>query len=245
MKFWSRAARILLATLIATQGAALLPAMAASASQSKRLAVKAIGEAELKSEYGAGGGGGGTTDPPVSDPVEVVAQQVYITDAYLTSEVTYADSWVSGYSSESSCSSLTARSTFCDYTFTETTGSTYIVSGGFSSTVSINGGVAVKVFSVNGSAQGGYEVNGSYTANSSTSISKTTRYEAPGYTTLYYRAKYRTQRNGVTYSVKVAYSNGTSGFLLQNAATLYTNTMSTITQSRKCDRLTGWCSEYF
>ena len=81
MKFWSRAARILLATLIATQGAALLPAMAASASQSKRLEVKAIGEAELKSEYGAGGGGGGTTDPikekqePSPYPSEIATPQ--------------------------------------------------------------------------------------------------------------------------------------------------------------------------
>lgn len=65
MKFWSRAARILLATLVATQGAAFLPAMAAS--QSKRLAVKAIGIEELKSEYGAGGGGGGG-EPVVVDP---------------------------------------------------------------------------------------------------------------------------------------------------------------------------------
>jgi hypothetical protein len=58
MKIWSRVTRILLAALVATQGAAFLPAMAAS--QSKRLAVKAIGIEELKSEYGAGGGSGGT-----------------------------------------------------------------------------------------------------------------------------------------------------------------------------------------
>ncbi len=58
MKFWSRVTRILLATVVASQGAVFLPAMAAS--QSKRLAVKAIGIEELKSEYGAGGGGGGS-----------------------------------------------------------------------------------------------------------------------------------------------------------------------------------------
>ena len=64
MKFWSRAIRILLATIVASQGAVFLPAMAAS--QSKRLAVKAIGIEELKSEYGAGGGGGGTPTPVTS-----------------------------------------------------------------------------------------------------------------------------------------------------------------------------------
>ena len=62
MKFWSRAVRILLATVVATQGAAFIPAMAAS--QSKRLAVKAIGIEELKSEFGAGGGGGGGDPDP-------------------------------------------------------------------------------------------------------------------------------------------------------------------------------------
>ncbi len=66
MKFWSRAVRILLATIVATQGAAFIPAMAAS--QSKRLAVKAIGIEELKSEFGAGGGGGSSDPVVVIDP---------------------------------------------------------------------------------------------------------------------------------------------------------------------------------
>jgi hypothetical protein len=61
MKFWSRAVRILLATIVATQGVAFIPAMAAS--QSKRLAVKAIGIEELKSEFGGFGGGGGNPTP--------------------------------------------------------------------------------------------------------------------------------------------------------------------------------------
>lgn len=63
MKLWSKALRIVLALAIATQGTALLPAMAASQG-SKRLAVKAIGEAELKIEFGAGGGGGGGDPDP-------------------------------------------------------------------------------------------------------------------------------------------------------------------------------------
>jgi hypothetical protein len=66
MKFWSRVVRILLATVVATQGAAFIPALAAS--QSKRLAVKAIGIEELKSEYGAGNVGGGGGTPVVADP---------------------------------------------------------------------------------------------------------------------------------------------------------------------------------
>ncbi len=70
MKFLSRATRILLATMVASQGAMLVPAMAAS--QGKQLAVKAIGMAELKSEFGAGGGGGGSGGggPVVVDPGE-------------------------------------------------------------------------------------------------------------------------------------------------------------------------------
>jgi hypothetical protein len=83
MKLWSRAIRVVLALAIAAQSTALLPAMAAASQGSKPLAVKAIGEAELKSEFGAGGGGGGGTpttpsppscsapsDPPPSDPVD-------------------------------------------------------------------------------------------------------------------------------------------------------------------------------
>ncbi len=66
MKFLSRVTRILLATMVASQGAMLVPAMAAS--QGKQLAVKAIGMAELKSEFGAGGGGGGSGGPVVVDP---------------------------------------------------------------------------------------------------------------------------------------------------------------------------------
>jgi hypothetical protein len=80
MKFWSRATRILLATIVASQGAVFLPAMAAS--QGKKLAVKAIGIEELKSEYGAGGGGGGT-DPAKDTSTDMVNDYQYTRVPYI------------------------------------------------------------------------------------------------------------------------------------------------------------------
>jgi hypothetical protein len=58
--------KVVLATVVATQGAWLMPAFAAGGS--KRLAVKEVSAQELKLEYGAGGGGGGSTNPPPSSP---------------------------------------------------------------------------------------------------------------------------------------------------------------------------------
>jgi hypothetical protein len=58
--------KMVLATVIATQGAWMMPAFAASGS--KRLAVKEVSAQELKLEFGAGGGGGGEEPtPPPSD----------------------------------------------------------------------------------------------------------------------------------------------------------------------------------
>jgi hypothetical protein len=67
MKILIRVLKVVLAVAIATQSTALLPALAASQG-SKPLAVKAIGEAEVKSEFGAGGGGGGGDPVVVVDP---------------------------------------------------------------------------------------------------------------------------------------------------------------------------------
>jgi hypothetical protein len=57
--------KVVLATVVATQGAWLMPAFAAGGS--KRLAVKEVSAQELKLEYGAGGGGGGGEPAPPGD----------------------------------------------------------------------------------------------------------------------------------------------------------------------------------
>lgn len=224
--------------LLVAAAVAFAPSLSSAfaSSGAGRVNAQMLSLEEMQNEFGANGGGGGETPPVEQAPPRLV-------DVYWTTNPYEVDAWVRGYSDEKTCTSPSAVSVTCSYSVTKETSSTYSVSGSFSQTYTLNGGGTVRVLSISGSTQGGFTVNGSYTANSRTSVTVTQTLVAAGYHTFYFRYKYRVQRLATPYSAMGLYSDG-SIRSLGGGATVYSENVSSIDQSRKCDNRIGWCSAY-
>jgi hypothetical protein len=216
MKLWSRAIRIVLALAIATQSTALLPALAASQG-SKPLAVKAIGEAELKSEFGAGGGGGGgdPVDPPPGETCSL-SGGLFATSNRLTIQCgvvsigweqngtpTYVGSSFDTYGpycvNQANPSYTNSLNTSCEYEFK--TGTQFEVSGGYSGSVEGTFRELVQI-------SGGFRLDGSLTLNWEQSTTRSVPASISPRTYQYLRPKYKFDKYLKQYAVYKTYSNG-------------------------------------
>lgn len=230
MRLIPRISRLALAIVVATGGMWFAPAIAASGKGAK---VRVIGMTELQNEYGASGGGGGGTPTPVEVKPRV------LTGVGFRSPSSWAGQDID-YGSESSFPNPTGVAQSANYSYTEVNETTY--SAGGSMNTSFKVGADTKFFSI-GNVSGGVEINGSVSRNSSTTTSRSFTITIPKYTTLYYKVKYKTERYINYYSVWGTYSDGSESKLTGDTS-VYRSVKSTLIISKKCDRITGWCSDY-